>query len=387
MKVSILVSDLSENPIVRVYPIAKVLERNYSVEIIGPIFAKKIFPAYASEFTFKTIRGCNYPGFFRQIWEIVKKIEGDVIYAFKPRPSSFFPGLLASWLRRIPLLVDIDDYELAPYDEMKKFMARSAFFERFILRGWKAPNDYKYTVLANKLVRFASQIVVVSDNLQRRFGGMKLYHGVDTDFFDPYRCSHRNQLRKKWQIPFQERVILFAGTPRSHKGLDDLLRAMALVDSKHRLSLLVVGGKLNGQIQESLLNKMRSRIREVEYQPHKVMPELLHLCDLVVLPQKKSPISKAQVPAKVFEAMAMAKPIIATAISDLPEILKDCGIIIKPGDVEDLAKNIQYLVENPRVSHMMGEKARKNCIESYSYEALAKMLIPVFQQFEKRHHL
>ena len=117
MKVSILVSDLSENPIVRVYPIAKVLERNYSVELIGPVFGKGIFPAYADEFTFKTIQGCNYPGFFRQMLQVIKKIDGDVIYVFKPRPSSFFPGLLASWLQKKPLLVDIDDCELAPYHE------------------------------------------------------------------------------------------------------------------------------------------------------------------------------------------------------------------------------------------------------------------------------
>ena len=384
MKVSILVSDLSENPIVRVYPIAKVLSKYYSVEIIGPIFGEKIFPAYANEFTFKTVQGCNYPGFFRQMWQIVKEVEGDVIYAFKPRPSSFFPGLLASWLQRKPILVDIDDCELAPYHEMKKSMARSTFFKRFVLRGWKAPNDYKYIVFANRLVAFATQVSVVSDNLLRQFGGMKLYHGVDTEFFNPHRCNSRVELRKKWNIPFRNKVIIFTGTPRRHKGLEELLRAMSLVDPKYRLELLVVGGKLSGQIEQKLLTDMRRRIKEVEYQRHEVMPELLHLSDLVVLPQAKSLISKAQIPAKLFEAMAMAKPIISTAISDLPEILNDCGIVIKPGDTKALAENIQYILENPEISRTMGKKARAKCIQLYSYEAMAKVLMPVFKQFEKK---
>ena len=386
LKVSILVSDLSENPIVRVYPIAKVLERKYSVEIIGPIFEERIFPAYAKEFVFKTVPGCNYPGFFRQMLEIIRRIEGDVIYVFKPRPSSFFPGLLASCLQGKPLVVDIDDWELAPYYEMKKSMERSVFFRRFFVRGWKAPNDYKYTVLANSLVRFATQVIVVSDNLLKRFGGTKVCHGVDTDFFDPRLCSPKNQLRKKWQIPSRDIVILFAGTPRLHKGLDDLLRAMALVESENRLTLLVVGGQLNGQIPTRLFRKMRSRIREMGYLPHEVMPDLLLLSDLVVLPQKKSLIAKAQVPAKVFEAMAMAKPIIATALSDLPEILEDCGIVIRPGDIEALAQNIQNILENPRIGSMMGAKAREKCIRLYSYEAIEKILIPVFRRFEKRLH-
>ena len=116
------------------------------------------------------------------------------------------------------------------------------------------------------------------------------------------------------------------------------------------------------------------------------MPEILHLSDLVVLPQKDNPISRAQIPAKVFEAMAMVKPIIATAISDLPEILEDCGIITRPGDIEALARNIQYIRENPPIAHMMGVRAREKCIKSYSFEAMKRILIPVFGRFEKRFH-
>jgi glycosyltransferase involved in cell wall biosynthesis len=120
------------------------------------------------------------------------------------------------------------------------------------------------------------------------------------------------------------------------------------------------------------------------YQPHGSMPEILYLSDLVVLPQKDNHISRAQVPGKIFEAMAMAKPIVATAVLDLPEILKDCSVIVKAGDTEDLAKNVQYVLANPNVGRMLGRKARNKCVKLYSFEAMARVLFPVFQQFEKR---
>jgi glycosyltransferase involved in cell wall biosynthesis len=156
-----------------------------------------------------------------------------------------------------------------------------------------------------------------------------------------------------------------------------------MIDPNKKINLLIVGGDIDGSIDRDLFESNRKRIIHLGYQPHALMPEILHLSDLVVLPQKDNPISRAQVPAKVFEAMAMAKPIISTAISDLPEILKDCGIVITPGEIGGLAENIHYVLCNPSISGIMGRRARKKCIESYSYEAMARVLLPVFRQFEK----
>ena len=69
MKVSILVHDLSDNCVVRTYPIAKVLRRFFDIEVIGPVFGKEVFPAYADEFSYKSLpvtRGGRLPFFFRE---------------------------------------------------------------------------------------------------------------------------------------------------------------------------------------------------------------------------------------------------------------------------------------------------------------------------------
>ena len=81
--------------------------------------------------------------------------------------------------------------------------------------------------------------------------------------------------------------------------------------------------------------------------------------------------------------MAMAKPIIATNVSDLPEILNGCGWIVEPSQPEELAQAIQYALDNPDEAANNGIMARERCKEKYSYDAMEKVLVGIFQRFEK----
>lgn len=64
-------------------------------------------------------------------------------------------------------------------------------------------------------------------------------------------------------------------------------------------------------------------------------------------------------PAKIFDAMAMGRPIVATAVSDIPDILSEgCGLIVTPGDVYALAEAIAYMLDDPAAAERMGFAAR-----------------------------
>jgi glycosyltransferase involved in cell wall biosynthesis len=101
-----------------------------------------------------------------------------------------------------------------------------------------------------------------------------------------------------------------------------------------------------------------------------------------VIPQRKNFASVGQVPAKVFDAMAMAKPIIATNVSDLPEILDGCGWIVEPENPEQLAETIQYVLNNSQEADIIGQKARQKCIEKYSWDVMDKILMRVFGKYK-----
>ena len=76
----------------------------------------------------------------------------------------------------------------------------------------------------------------------------------------------------------------------------------------------------------------------------------------------------------------MAKPIIATNVSNIPEILNDCGWIVETEDPRQLAKTIQYVYEHPIEDREKGEKARAKCKREYSWDVMEKKLIAIFEK-------
>ena len=120
MKISILVCNLSHNCIVRTYPIAKVLERHYEVDVAGFVFGNVIFEPYRNEFQCRPYhiksgkKVSRMADAVRGVRKIVRSIEkSDIIYAFKPRLTSFGLGLLAKHVKNLPLILDIEDWEAA----------------------------------------------------------------------------------------------------------------------------------------------------------------------------------------------------------------------------------------------------------------------------------
>jgi glycosyltransferase involved in cell wall biosynthesis len=121
------------------------------------------------------------------------------------------------------------------------------------------------------------------------------------------------------------------------------------------------------------------KVLHVGFQPHSAMPELLAMADLVALPQRRHPVAEAQIPAKVFEAMAMAKPVVATKISDLPQILEGCGAVVEPENVPMLAEAIDGLLRDRQTADEMGWKARERHQREYSWDAMETVLEQVLR--------
>ena len=372
MKISILVWDLSNNSMVRTYPIAKVLERHYQVEVLGPIFGSEIYEPYKDEFIYKHVKSRKaWLPVISSISRLIKKIDGDVIYAFKPIPTSYGVGLLAKLSKKLPLVLDIEDWDACSFDQMS--LKRKIYHA---MRAYSIKSQI-YKGLIGHLTGLADQITVGSNFLQKRFGGTKLPHGADCSAFNP-RYFKKGELKEKWSV-HNKKNILFSGTVRPHKGLEELIRALEILNYNN-VQLLIVGKRT--KYLEWLIKNRGSYIKYMGLLPHLKMPECLSLADLVVLPQRNEAYAQAQVPGKIFEAMAMAKPIIATDVSDLPNILDGSGWIVEAGNPEKLAETIQIVLDNPKEAIKMGQKARQKCIEKYSWDAMEKILFNIFKKYE-----
>ncbi len=373
MRIALLCPDASRNPLVRTYPIARVLQRRHDVSILGFRSGPEVFAPYRDAFTYETLPAASFPRFFGRIAELARRIDADAIYAFKPLPASLWCGLLARRRLRVPLFLDVEDWELGGYldGSWRDWLHHARHVER--------PDGLVWTALSEPLAHSVDHVFAVSRSLQRRFGGTLLVHGADTAFFDPGGWD-RAEARRRLQLE-DNRHVVFTGTPTRSKGLDDLLAAAdRLADP--RLKVLVVGAAQDHAYEAELSARFPASLLRVGPQSHDSMPLFLAAADVVALPQRTTRVAQAQVPGKVFEAMAMACPILATRVSDLPEILDGCGAIVEPGEPEALAAGLESLLANPGQARALGQAARDRCQARYSWDAMERVLDVALRPWE-----
>ncbi len=381
MKISVITPDFSHNCLGRAYLLAKILQRQYEVEIAGFVFGEKKWSPLADDRSvdYKAVK-VGRLSFCENVRDLVRKIDGDVLYASKPLVASFGVGLLKKWREGNPLVLDIDDWErgfmkaycqeLSPYYRLR-YLGSSLFFYE--------GSSYWNSLLCERLVSCADEITVSNRFLRTKFGGAIVWHGRDTTVFDPQKFD-RDTVRERYKIR-PGKVIMFFGTPLPYKGLEDLIEAVKLLKE----GILVIVGLDESPYCRSIISAaepLGERFKGMGLQPFEKVPEFLAAADVVVIPQKKSPATIGQLPAKVFDAMAMAKPLVVTRVSDLPEIVEGCGWVVEPGNVEELAGAIQYILDHPEEAQEVGFRARERCKEKYSWDAIEDTLIDVFEKYE-----
>ena len=372
MKVSVLAADLSDNATGRADLLARLLSPRYDVEVVGPRFgADSWMPAREGAIAQRSLRVGRYPGFAQQIPGLLELVDGDVLIASKPRPTSFGLGLLARARRARPLVLDIDDWEVG-------FFSRSGFWGG-VGRALNLanPNGLSWTWLAEKLVSRADAITVASRFLERRFGGTLLPHVRDTDAWDPARYD-RAAARERLGVG-ADKVVMFLGTPRGHKGVDDLVEAVGSLGKGVVLALVGVDPARSGAPRWSAA----PHVRVTGEIPFDDVPRYLVAADVVAVPQRDTTDTLGQVPAKLFDAMALGRPIVSTSVSMIPEILEGCGVVVAPGNVAALAAAIKRLLDDPVDAAALGRRARERCETRYSFKVARATLFPLLEQLTK----
>jgi glycosyltransferase involved in cell wall biosynthesis len=372
VKISILCFDLSSNAFGRAWLLAKALSASYDVEIIGTSRKGGVWaPMADSEILVQEFMWDRYPKFSTIKKNILDAIDGDLILASKLMPTSFGIGLQKKYSSGKPLLLDIDDWELG-------FFYHSGFWGRVgRFLNFSNPNGLPYVWRMERLIRYADGISVSNRFLQKKFQGVLLPHCRDTTILDPMKFDS-DKIKEK--MGFQnKRVVMFLGTPRPHKGLDDLLEAFKKIKASN-LKLVIIGV----ENQQKLLNKVDLSIREsvvvLPKTPFQKLPELLSIADIIAIPQRQTSDSVGQIPARLFDAMSMAKPIIATRVSDIPEVLDGCGYLVDPNSPSQLVNTIQYILNNSDEARVKGDAARERCRKKYDIHNLESGLSGLIEQ-------
>ncbi len=214
--------------------------------------------------------------------------------------------------------------------------------------------------------------------------------GVDTERFCP--GTQDNAIRTSFAVAPDASVLLFVGgldTAHAFKGVEPLLRAFALYAELQGSScpqvLVIVGDGDRRPIYEALAIELKiaDRVRFVGRVSDADLPDYYRASDCCILPSTSSSEAFGMV---VLEAMACARPVIASALPGVRTLIEDgiSGFLVRPDDVVALAKMFDRAFADPKRLVAMGEEGRKSIEEKYTWEKVGDLVSGVYDMIGQK---
>ncbi|MEH1895787.1 MAG: glycosyltransferase family 4 protein [Nostoc sp.] len=180
-------------------------------------------------------------------------------------------------------------------------------------------------------------------------------------FYNPVKVPDEVPQRSLSEL--SEKInLLFLGRIGQRKGAFDLIKAFSLlpIEYKTRSSLIMAG---DGEIEQA-----GNLVKTLNLENYIKLPGwigsdkrdiLLTQADVFVLPSYNEGL-----PLAMLEAMAWELPVIVTPVGGIPEIVSQCenGLIVNPGNIEELSDAMKSLIENESLRLSLGTKARTSVI-------------------------
>jgi|SRR5271157_5271801 len=237
------------------------------------------------------------------------------------------------------------------------------------------------------LYRRAARIVALTTafkrNLARRgIDGWKIevvINGVDLGRYAP-RPRDRD-LAARCCLPRNDFTVGYIGTHGMSHALENVLAAAALLQDQGVHFLFVgAGAERRNLIAEASRRQLRN-VSFVPAQAKEMMPAVWSLCDVALVHLKDTPLFETVIPSKIFEAMAMGKPVLlASPEGEASRIVKwdDTGLHVQAEHPEELAAAVLFLKENPDFTQ---ELSRRSLVAAprYSRERQARDMQAVLE--------
>jgi glycosyltransferase involved in cell wall biosynthesis len=188
-----------------------------------------------------------------------------------------------------------------------------------------------------------------------------LPNGVDTNRFAPRQRDA--ELERELGVA-DKTVIGYAGGLVDYEGLDLLLEAIgALSQRRDDFHLIMVGDGNYQSTLEALADRLKlgAVATFTGRVPHSEVGRYLSLFDIAPFPRRPLPVCEMISPIKPFESMAMGKAVIVSSVAALTEIVSDgrTGLVFAKGDVIDLTRTIERLLDSHELRTSLGTAARE----------------------------
>lgn len=298
----------------------------------------------------------------------------DVVLSTSPQFFNGLAGYLVSRMKRAPWILEIRD--LWP----ESIVAVGAITSRPIIRLLEGLELFAY--------RKADHLVVVTDAfkthmLARGIPDQKVTvvkNGVD---FSLYKKPLADSSDLSRQLKLEGKFVAsYVGTHGMAHHLETVLEAAReLTEWKDIIFLLVGDGAERNRLVVMRDEMKLQNVVMLDQQPKESMPDLWFLSSVSLVLLKRSDLFKTVIPSKIFESMAMEKPIILGVEGESAELVMSSGggVCIEPENGKDLADHVLKLYQDPTRCRELGTSGRQYVLAHFDRQVLARKLTDVMQ--------
>jgi glycosyltransferase involved in cell wall biosynthesis len=133
------------------------------------------------------------------------------------------------------------------------------------------------------------------------------------------------------------------------------------------------------ELEEEVRRLGLSNVTFLGGQPRERIPCMLNASDVVLVPLRDDPLFRTVIPSKIFEAMAVAKPMVLSVPGESADIVDGAGagLVVKPESPDEMAAAIRRLTGNPELARKLGTNGRRAAESEFCRRAAARKMLEV----------
>lgn len=286
-------------------------------------------------------------------WSIIKGGRADVVMATSPQLLCGLAGWFVSLAKRAPFVFEVRD--LWPQQIVDLGVLTNAHLIRFL--RW----------LEHFLYSKARAIVTVAEAtrqelVSRGIPPEKVYtvtNAIALDVFCPKPRMGDMRYRYGWG---ERTLVMYIGTHGLSQGLETVLDAALELREHQDIHFVFVGsGAEREKLMQYAAERDLARVEFIPSQPRQDMPDFYSAADICLVPLKRRDVFLTNIPSKMFEIMACARPIVLGVEGQARQLLEEAGagIAVPPEDASALAASILQLAGDAEARARLGESGRR----------------------------
>ena len=263
-----------------------------------------------------------------KVRRLQRTFDFDIMYVQWAYPDAFGSYLISKVLRK-PIVIKVVGSDINHHTQ---------FFLRRKMIALALKGSQKVIAVSAALADKVVKLGVLRENV------LVLPSGIDLDQF---KSRDIHDSRSALKLAKDGKIILFVGNLLEVKGVSYLIEAFGFLAQERPLLRLVLVG--NGHLSSVLARQterlnLSDRIHFAGQQPHDKIPLWLGACDLLCLPSLNE-----GTPNIILEALACGKPVVATHVGGIPDIIQssDLGILVEPQNSEALGSALKAALDSP----------------------------------------